>query len=122
MALEDPLKAPSSSSIEAPHCQSDKPLAPDCDAVDPKVVAVLVLPPLPLLNMSALFNFQSLLQVILLLICACAYARAFAPKFMDGLRNGPASLLWKFARIGERASEYVALACALMGVAILVWG
>lgn len=49
---------------------------------------------------SALFNFQSLLQVILLLICACAYARAFMPRFVDGLRHGPASLLWKFARIG----------------------
>ena len=53
-----------------------------------------------LLNQSALFNFQSLLQVILLLICACAYARGFAPRLVDRLRQTPASVLWKFARIG----------------------
>ncbi|XP_013994013.1 protein kish-A isoform X1 [Salmo salar] len=38
--------------------------------------------------MSAIFNFQSLLTVILLLICTCAYLRAMAPSLLDKNKTG----------------------------------
>ncbi|CAB0000592.1 unnamed protein product [Nesidiocoris tenuis] len=38
--------------------------------------------------MSALFNFQSLLTVILLLICTCAYIRAIVPAILDRNKTG----------------------------------
>ena len=37
---------------------------------------------------SALFNFQSLLLVILLLICTCTYMRAVAPRLIDRNKEG----------------------------------
>eukprot|EP00035_Acanthoeca_spectabilis_P022147 m.442254 g.442254 ORF g.442254 m.442254 type:complete len:73 (-) comp18775_c0_seq1:219-437(-) len=69
--------------------------------------------------MSAIFNFQSLLMVLLLLICTCAYIRAFATTTFDRQRNGYGSLFWKAARIGERLSPYVALSCFSMALYIL---
>lgn len=39
-------------------------------------------------KMSALFNFQSLLLVVLLLICTCTYVRAQATRLMDRYRTG----------------------------------
>lgn len=38
--------------------------------------------------MSALFNFQALLLVLLLLICTCAYVRAQFPSLLDKNRSG----------------------------------
>lgn len=76
---------------------------------------------------SALFNFESLLVIILLVICSCAYIKAQYPAILesqDGTHNGYANqyflrdvflctitdlllriarfkgLLWKAARIG----------------------
>ncbi|KAK9766476.1 hypothetical protein K7432_004422 [Basidiobolus ranarum] len=66
--------------------------------------------------MSALFNFQSLLMVVLLLICTCAYIRAQAPYVLDRNKNGILGLFWKAARVGERLSPYVSLACIIMAV------
>lgn len=37
---------------------------------------------------SALFNFQSLLLVLLLLICTCTYVRGAAPGLVDRNREG----------------------------------
>jgi len=70
--------------------------------------------------MSALFNFQSLLLVILLFICTCTYVRAVAPRLIDVNKVGFPGLLFKAARIGERLSPYVALACVAMAITILV--
>lgn len=39
-------------------------------------------------NQSALFNFQSLLLVLLLLICTCTYVRGSAPGLVDRNREG----------------------------------
>ena len=64
--------------------------------------------------MSALFNFQALLTVVLLLICTCAYIRSLWPSLLDRYKTGPLGTFWKFARIGERLSPYVALACVAM--------
>ncbi|KAI8062670.1 transmembrane protein 167 precursor [Gongronella butleri] len=70
--------------------------------------------------MSAIFNFQSLVLVILLLICTCTYVRAQAPSLIDRNKTGPLGLFWKAARIGERLSPYVSLACFIMALSILI--
>ncbi|KAJ4357730.1 Essential protein suggested to function early in the secretory pathway [Didymosphaeria variabile] len=69
--------------------------------------------------MTALFNFQSLIVVILLTICTSTYAHYYFPAFMD--RNGHnyfMGLFWKCARIGERLSPYIALALVFMAVSV----
>ncbi|PWN37121.1 DUF1242-domain-containing protein [Meira miltonrushii] len=70
--------------------------------------------------MSALFNFSSLLLVILLSICTCTYIRAAAPGLVDRNKNGPLGLVFKAARIGERLSPYVSLACIVMACYLIV--
>ncbi|KAF4314261.1 DUF1242-domain-containing protein [Botryosphaeria dothidea] len=69
-----------------------------------------------LLRQTALFNFQSLLLVILLLICTSTYVHAVAPGIMDRNKDGVFGIFWKFARVGERLSPYVSLCCILMAV------
>ncbi|GAA6061910.1 hypothetical protein JCM10212_000535 [Sporobolomyces blumeae] len=69
---------------------------------------------------TAIFNFESLLLVILLVICTCTYARATAPGLIDRNKQGLFGIFFKFARIGERLSPYVALACIVMGFRILL--
>ncbi|XP_033221984.1 protein kish-A [Belonocnema kinseyi] len=71
--------------------------------------------------MSALFNFQSLLTVILLLICTCAYIRSIVPSVLDRNKVGFLGIFWKCARIGERKSPYVAFSCLFMAFSILFW-
>ncbi|SRR6266496_3787156 len=77
--------------------------------------------------MSALFNFESLLLVILLLICTSTYLHAQIPAVMDRNKHGFDGLVpllirrvfgifWKFARIGERLSPYVSICCLFMAV------
>ncbi|KAL4071945.1 DUF1242-domain-containing protein [Scleroderma citrinum] len=70
--------------------------------------------------MSALFNFQSLLRVILLMICTCTYVRAVTPRLIDRNKQGILGLFFMSARIGERLSPYVAMACVAMAVTMLV--
>ncbi|XP_061762302.1 protein kish-A [Nerophis ophidion] len=74
---------------------------------------------LPSTKMSAIFNFQSLLTVILLLICTCAYVRALAPSLLDKNKTGLLGIFWKCARIGERKSPWVACCCIIMAFSIL---
>ncbi|KAF9300050.1 hypothetical protein BGZ74_008343 [Mortierella antarctica] len=69
--------------------------------------------------MSALFNFQSLLLVILLLICTCTYVQS-QTRLLDRNKTGITGIFWKLARIGERLSPYVSLACIVMGVSLLL--
>ncbi|XP_035894548.1 protein kish [Anopheles stephensi] len=71
--------------------------------------------------MSAIFNFQSLLSVLLLLICTCTYLRSLFPSIVDRNKKGMLGLFWKFARVGERKSPYVSFACLVMAVSILFW-
>eukprot|EP00013_Stygamoeba_regulata_P010255 CAMPEP_0177683250 /NCGR_PEP_ID=MMETSP0447-20121125/31688_1 /TAXON_ID=0 /ORGANISM="Stygamoeba regulata, Strain BSH-02190019" /LENGTH=72 /DNA_ID=CAMNT_0019192799 /DNA_START=38 /DNA_END=256 /DNA_ORIENTATION=+ len=72
--------------------------------------------------MSAIFNFQSLCVVVLLLICTCAYLHMNTPlaSFMDRNKDGSMVMFWRFARIGERLSPWVSLACIAMGVWLLM--
>ncbi|KAI5123024.1 hypothetical protein M0805_007645 [Coniferiporia weirii] len=69
--------------------------------------------------MSALFNFQSLLFVILLLICSCTYVRSVMPALIDRNKQGFLGVFWMFSRIGERLSPYMALACVAMAVSLI---
>ncbi|KAF2895417.1 hypothetical protein ILUMI_10754 [Ignelater luminosus] len=69
--------------------------------------------------MSAVFNFQSLLTVVLLLICTCAYLRSLFPSIMDRNKVGVMGTFWKCARIGERKSPWVAACCLIMAFSIL---
>lgn len=67
-------------------------------------------------SQSALFNFQSLLLVILLLICTCAYVHDMFPSVLDRKKDGPMGVFWKCARIGERLSPYISICCVGMAV------
>ncbi|KAL7487228.1 hypothetical protein ACHAW6_012840 [Cyclotella cf. meneghiniana] len=80
--------------------------------------------------MSAIFDFSSLLTVILLIICTCAYLREMRPTIFDGgktlepgeirlKRTGATGFFWKMSRIGERLSPYVGASCAIMAVHLL---
>ncbi|KAF2662113.1 DUF1242-domain-containing protein [Lophiostoma macrostomum CBS 122681] len=73
--------------------------------------------------MTALFNFQSLLLVLLLTICTSAYFHAIFPRVMDQNKdNYFVSPFWKCARVGERLSPYVSMACLVMAVCMLFLG
>ncbi|XP_066142050.1 protein kish-A [Euwallacea fornicatus] len=69
--------------------------------------------------MTAVFNLQSLLTVVLLFICTCAYLKSFFPKILDKSRTGILKTCWKCARIGERKSPWIGLACLGMAFSIL---
>jgi len=96
---------------------------------------------------SALFHFDALLLVILLLICTCTYVRQTVPGMVDSRKDKNVSVLfflsfslpllqlvhltlfvyysffgmfWKFARIGERLSPYVSICCMIMAVSGLI--
>uniref|UniRef100_T2M8Y2 Protein kish n=1 Tax=Hydra vulgaris TaxID=6087 RepID=T2M8Y2_HYDVU len=69
--------------------------------------------------MSAIFNFESLLTVVLLLICACTYIHAVVPSILDRYKVGFTGIFWKCARIGERKSPWVAGCCIIMAFNIL---
>ncbi|XP_006866086.1 PREDICTED: protein kish-A-like [Chrysochloris asiatica] len=69
--------------------------------------------------MSAISNFQSLLTIILLLICTCAYIRSLTPSVLDRNNTGLLGIFWKCARIDERKSPYVAVCCIVMAFNIL---
>ncbi|CAK5050254.1 unnamed protein product [Meloidogyne enterolobii] len=68
---------------------------------------------------SAIFNLQSLITVLLLLICACTYLRAILPALIDRNKQGIPGLFWKCARIGERLSLWVSFGCFCMAAFLL---
>mmetsp|Transcript_19932 Transcript_19932/g.47147 ORF Transcript_19932/g.47147 Transcript_19932/m.47147 type:complete len:82 (-) Transcript_19932:29-274(-) len=78
--------------------------------------------------MSAIFDFTSLITVVLLLICTAAFVREIRPGIYDGGRtyergfkgrSGFSGFMWKLSRIGERLSPYVAACCIVMAVHLL---
>ncbi|PUU77308.1 hypothetical protein B9Z19DRAFT_987401 [Tuber borchii] len=71
---------------------------------------------------SALFHFDALLLVILLLICTCTYVRQTVPGMVDSRKDKNVffGMFWKFARIGERLSPYVSICCMIMAVSRLI--
>mmetsp|Transcript_7497 Transcript_7497/g.12980 ORF Transcript_7497/g.12980 Transcript_7497/m.12980 type:complete len:84 (-) Transcript_7497:1007-1258(-) len=80
--------------------------------------------------MSAIFDFASLITVLLLLICTCTYLRELRPAIFDGgkvlepgqrilPREGMTGFCWKLSRIGERLSPYIGASCAVMAIHVL---
>lgn len=89
--------------------------------------------------MSAIFDFSSLITVLLFLICTCTYLRELRPTIFDpsvplpsensnGLQqselqrlkhDGLSGVCWKLSRIGERMSPYISGACLLVAVHVL---
>ena len=81
--------------------------------------------------MTAIFDFASLLTLLLLLICSCAYVRdatlkqhpAKAPgqatSWLDEYKDDLRRLPFRLARIGERLSPWVAASCIAMAVHVL---
>lgn len=80
--------------------------------------------------MSALFDFPSLLVVILLFVCSMTYLRTLYPSIFSSpdpnnagqsvvLKSGIKGFCWKASRIGERLSPYVGASCVLMAIHIL---
>ncbi|KAI0601685.1 protein kish-A [Biscogniauxia sp. FL1348] len=52
-------------------------------------------------TVSALFNFQSLLLVILLLICTCAYVHQIFPTILDRNKQGYGPIFTRRAVCGD---------------------
>lgn len=66
--------------------------------------------------------------VLLLLICSSAYVRASTLRrdaegrvtsYLDAHKGGLRGTAWKLARIGERCSPYISVACVGMAFALL---
>ncbi|GAB7342151.1 hypothetical protein MBLNU457_g0413t1 [Dothideomycetes sp. NU457] len=70
--------------------------------------------------MTALFNFQSLLLVLLLFICTSTYTHYVFPAIMDRNKDGVMAVFWRAARIGERLSPYVSICCVAMAVSLFM--
>mmetsp|Transcript_78488 Transcript_78488/g.190225 ORF Transcript_78488/g.190225 Transcript_78488/m.190225 type:complete len:86 (-) Transcript_78488:221-478(-) len=77
---------------------------------------------------GAFFDFSRLLVVITLSICTCAFLHEgtrmaygtleqYNPK--NNPRPGFLGIAWKFARIGERLSPWVAATCVLLSFHML---
>ena len=73
-----------------------------------------------MLVLSAIFSFDALLIVLLLMICSAAYVRGQYAPLVDRSKTGAAGIPFKLARVGERLSPYVAAACAALGVVQLL--
>ncbi|KAJ3384160.1 hypothetical protein HDU84_003101 [Entophlyctis sp. JEL0112] len=70
--------------------------------------------------MTAIFKFDGLLLILVLLVCTCTYVRAQFPSLIDKNKHGLFGAFWKLARVGERLSPYVALACIGMALKIIL--
>ncbi|KAF7507130.1 hypothetical protein GJ744_010943 [Endocarpon pusillum] len=70
--------------------------------------------------MTAIFNFQSLLLVLLLFICTSTYAHSIMPGIMDRNKDGFLGIFWKCARIGERLSPYISICCIFMAFSLFM--
>ena len=76
--------------------------------------------------MSALFDFSSLLVVVLLIICSTTFMRSLYPtiftdKVNPAKHEGLIGICWKASRVGERISEYVAVCCFIMAIHLLLF-
>ncbi|CAF4550371.1 unnamed protein product, partial [Rotaria sp. Silwood2] len=65
------------------------------------------------------FDSRCLLVVILLLICTCIYIHDFHSKLLNRYKTGFRGTFWKFARIGQRQSQYVSIFCLGMALSVL---
>jgi hypothetical protein len=77
--------------------------------------------------MSAIFDFSSVLMILLLMICTCTYLREMRPQLFDApgrdaswpvhfKRDGLSGFFWKLSRIGERLSPLIGASCVCMAL------
>ncbi|OEU17278.1 hypothetical protein FRACYDRAFT_184075 [Fragilariopsis cylindrus CCMP1102] len=69
--------------------------------------------------MSAIFDFSSVLMILLLMICTSCYLRELRPGIFDGNRTGFGGFCWKMSRVGERMSPFVGAGCLFMAAYVL---
>jgi hypothetical protein len=77
--------------------------------------------------MSALFDFPSMLVVILLFICSMTFLRSLRPNIFNSgnpagggaQHTGFTGIAWKVSRIGERLSPYVGGCCIIAAFYVL---
>lgn len=69
--------------------------------------------------MSAVFNFKSVLVIVLLFICTCTFLRQQRPSMFREKKPGLLGLVYKASVIGTRLSPYVSLCCFIMAGAVL---
>ncbi|TBU10897.1 hypothetical protein CWI38_1488p0030, partial [Hamiltosporidium tvaerminnensis] len=65
--------------------------------------------------MSALFNFDSLMRVSVLVICTSTYIKKHFPSMISKESKGISSVFYKSSVIGERLSPYVSITCIVFG-------
>lgn len=70
--------------------------------------------------MSALFNIDSLLRLIILMICTTTYIKTHFPSLVSKRTKGFASIFYKCSIIGERLSIYVSIMCIIFGMKKLI--
>lgn len=110
VTLPCPERPPNDNGTSFPPHALPRPTETNCRPTNPRTHV----------SQTALFNFPSLLLVILLLICTSTYVHAAFPGPLDRHRHGPLGLFWKCARIGERLSPWVSIACVVMAVSPVV--
>ncbi|KAH7323017.1 hypothetical protein B0I35DRAFT_476913 [Stachybotrys elegans] len=90
------------------------------NSFDPLWIRVDQIRPTDIAKMTALFKFESLILVLLLAICTSAYVHQIFPRILDSNKTGFFGIMWKFARIGERLSPYISIACVVMATRLLL--
>ena len=70
-------------------------------------------------SMSAIFNFKSVLVVVLLFICTSTFIRQNRPSMFREKKPGLLGLIYKGSVIGTRLSPYVCLSCFIMAAVTL---
>ena len=73
--------------------------------------------------MSALFNFQAFMVMVLLFICLCSYLREQFPQTIGdsaSFSHGFKGMVRKAAIIGDRLSPWISVACMAFAVANIV--
>ncbi|KAI5169858.1 hypothetical protein PAEPH01_1049 [Pancytospora epiphaga] len=60
--------------------------------------------------MSALFNFESFMRSLILLICTATYFKRRFPSLVQK-KHGLFSVIYKCCVVGERLSPFVAMFC-----------
>ena len=68
------------------------------------------------MRQSAFFNFDSMIIVVLFIICTASYVRAIWPSFVESHKQGFRGILRSAAVIGDRLSPFVSFACIGMAI------
>ena len=65
--------------------------------------------------MSALFNIDALVRVLVLAVCTITYAKQHFPSLVSKDKKGIYTVLRKFSVVGERLSPFIAFSCMVIG-------